>query len=331
MRIIPIVALPNQSISVRVDDSRYDIKLKETRGVMMCDITRDDEVLLSGARIVAGTPILLYDYLEQGNFFIMTDGDELPEWSKFGITQSLIYLTAAECKALTPPPYSPVTYSFSPDVVPGLAGWWRADLSSSIIADTDGRVSAWNDLSGNGYHWTQSDNAKKPITGAEYQEGMNTLVFNNDVMLGNAGLNSLMNGDYTLYSIAANRVSGADGVLYNFAESGGNGTFFRNDFSNTSMKFATGDVDSNNFTYTASTDPAIVNIRRASALGKAWRNDQTGSSIAAANFTPSGIFLGAASDLGVPVNAKVMEVIFYVGAHSDERRAEINNYLARWM
>jgi hypothetical protein len=88
--------LPNQTVSLRLGDRLYTLTLKETRGVMSIDIIRDGAVLVSGLRLVAGTPVIPYRYLEDGNFILFTDSGDLPEYGKFGATQSLVYLTAEE-------------------------------------------------------------------------------------------------------------------------------------------------------------------------------------------------------------------------------------------
>lgn len=100
MRTINLIAIPNQSLSVRLDDVRYEFRFKETNGIMMVDITRNDVVILSGQRIVAGTPLIPYTYLEHGNFFILTEDEDLPYYTQFGITQSFVYLTVAEIEAI---------------------------------------------------------------------------------------------------------------------------------------------------------------------------------------------------------------------------------------
>ena len=96
---LQIDPIPNQSFTVRLDNQRYDITLKETRGVMSANIARNDVELLTGARVVAGTPLLPYRYQEEGNFFLLTDAGDLPDYTKFGITQSLVYLTIEEVEA----------------------------------------------------------------------------------------------------------------------------------------------------------------------------------------------------------------------------------------
>jgi hypothetical protein len=97
---IDLAAIPNQTVSIRLDDQLYKITVRETRGVMSVDIVRDDVELVMGARIVAGTPLLPYLYQEVGNFVLLTEDEEYPYYTKFGDSQSLVYVTPAEIATL---------------------------------------------------------------------------------------------------------------------------------------------------------------------------------------------------------------------------------------
>lgn len=100
MQKISLAAIPNQSFSVVLDDRSYIFVIRTTVNVMSVDITRDTTVLELGARIVAGTPLLPYRYQEDGNFLITTQNGEYPFYTQFGITQFLIYASAAEIAAI---------------------------------------------------------------------------------------------------------------------------------------------------------------------------------------------------------------------------------------
>lgn len=100
MRTIPLAAIANQELSVRLDDQRLVLRLKEAQGVMVADLDRDGVRVISGVRVLAGEPIIPYRYLESGNFMLLTLNDELPDWRSFTTTQNLIYLTTAEVNAL---------------------------------------------------------------------------------------------------------------------------------------------------------------------------------------------------------------------------------------
>lgn len=100
MQVVPLQAVPNQEMSVRLADRRFVLRIKEAAGVMVCDVAVDGVTILLATRIVAGTPIIPYAYLEAGNLLLLTDAGDLPDYAKFGVTQSLVYLSAAEIAAL---------------------------------------------------------------------------------------------------------------------------------------------------------------------------------------------------------------------------------------
>lgn len=95
MRNIPIVAVPNQSLSVTLGGSRWDIRLRVACASMVADIARDGDDVVRGQRVVAGEPIIPYSYLSGGdaiNFGVVTPDDEYPWWEKFGDTHRLVTL-----------------------------------------------------------------------------------------------------------------------------------------------------------------------------------------------------------------------------------------------
>lgn len=96
---IGLAAVPNQSLTVQILDRVYFISVRETNGVMSASITRDDLPLIENVRVTAGTPLLPYRHQEDGNFLITVEGEALPYFDQFGITQFLIYLTAEELAA----------------------------------------------------------------------------------------------------------------------------------------------------------------------------------------------------------------------------------------
>ena len=95
---IPLQTIANQELSIPLEDARYVITVKEASGGMVCTVQRGDTVLIQNVRLCANTPVLPYEYLQQGagNFFMSTQGDALPWWEQFGITQFMVYLTADE-------------------------------------------------------------------------------------------------------------------------------------------------------------------------------------------------------------------------------------------
>ena len=95
---LPLQAVPNQAFSALLDGLSYRITLKQATGVMVATISIDDEEVISGSRFFADSPLISYPHLEKGggNFVMTTEGDALPAFDQFGITQFLIYVTADE-------------------------------------------------------------------------------------------------------------------------------------------------------------------------------------------------------------------------------------------
>lgn len=97
---IPLAAIPNQAFTVALDGHNYAFKIYAIDDCMAVDLTRDNTLILSGQRVVANFPIIPYGYLENGNFIFDTFNDDLPYYTQFGITQSLIYASALELSTL---------------------------------------------------------------------------------------------------------------------------------------------------------------------------------------------------------------------------------------
>lgn len=97
---IALAAIANQSLSIRLEDRLYNIAVWATRGVMSADIQRDGTYIVRGARIVSGTPLIPYRYLENGNFVLLTENEEYPDYTLFGVSQNLVYVTIAELEEL---------------------------------------------------------------------------------------------------------------------------------------------------------------------------------------------------------------------------------------
>lgn len=96
---VGIATLANQALSIQLDERFYEIELREANGVMSATITRDGVTLISNVRVTAGTPLLPYRYQESGNFIMTTDGEAIPYWDQFNVTQFLVYLSADELAA----------------------------------------------------------------------------------------------------------------------------------------------------------------------------------------------------------------------------------------
>lgn len=97
MQIIDLDQVPNQAFSVTLDGNRWDFVIKQAVTSMIADVTLNDERILSGQILVAGTPIIPYQHMQgSGNFLIITEFEELPNWERFGVDQQMVYASAQE-------------------------------------------------------------------------------------------------------------------------------------------------------------------------------------------------------------------------------------------
>lgn len=100
MNLVDIQSIPNQKFSVTLENSFYDIAIKEANGAMAIDIVRDGVAIVTGQRIVAGTMIIPYLYLETGNFFMINMADSLIYYPEFSVSQFLVYLSRQDLEVM---------------------------------------------------------------------------------------------------------------------------------------------------------------------------------------------------------------------------------------
>lgn len=98
---IPLQSIPNQTVSVALDNQRYELTLKTVGTVMAADLLINEVLILQGARLVGGTPLIPYRYLQNGNFLLTTEDNCYPFYTLFGVTQFLVYFSPAELGMIT--------------------------------------------------------------------------------------------------------------------------------------------------------------------------------------------------------------------------------------
>lgn len=95
MELIPLAAVPNQSVAFNADGAYWQVRLFQAVNKMHADITRNGTVLITGTPCFGGIGVLPYEYLYLptfGNFVFDSDVD----WTAFGTSCRLYYLTAIE-------------------------------------------------------------------------------------------------------------------------------------------------------------------------------------------------------------------------------------------
>lgn len=100
MRTIPLSRVPNQELTVTLNQNRWTLRIKVGVNMMFAELHFNDEPLLLGQRLVAGTPLIPYRHLQgNGNFWLLTEGGKSPWWERFGIDQLLTYAAPGELDA----------------------------------------------------------------------------------------------------------------------------------------------------------------------------------------------------------------------------------------
>lgn len=97
MAVLTLEQTPAQSLSFVVGSTRIDLRLFDLGPDfgMAADVSVDGDLILSAVRLLAGTPLIPFAYLEQGNLIFVTEGAD-PDWREFGRSQQLVYLTEAD-------------------------------------------------------------------------------------------------------------------------------------------------------------------------------------------------------------------------------------------
>lgn len=109
---VPIQSIPNQKFSITLDNNIFDISIRATNRVMSVSLSINSVETISNLRAVSGGLIIPSRYEEAGNFMFITGNYDLPDYTKFNVTQSLIYFTAAELASYRLPPTVPLNDSF---------------------------------------------------------------------------------------------------------------------------------------------------------------------------------------------------------------------------
>lgn len=104
MQIVPLQAAPSQTFSfIDPDNNEWNIAVKLVSEQMAFSFTRNGTLLLENITAVAGYRIIPYDYLEDGNFVMITQSQQVPDYNQFGLTQQLVFLTEAEILSFRQP------------------------------------------------------------------------------------------------------------------------------------------------------------------------------------------------------------------------------------
>lgn len=98
---IDLQQIANQEFMRIINNVRYKIRLRTFHNLTLADVYIDDEPVKLGVRCVGNEPLIPYKYLTQGgNFMFVCPDYDYPHYTKFGLTQSLVYLTDSELEEI---------------------------------------------------------------------------------------------------------------------------------------------------------------------------------------------------------------------------------------
>ncbi len=91
---IPLEVLPNQSLTIRLGDNRYIIRLITISDALMgISITRDDIILMQNQRAIPKKKILPgYKAGRYGNFVFITQDETYPYYTEFNNGHELYFI-----------------------------------------------------------------------------------------------------------------------------------------------------------------------------------------------------------------------------------------------
>ncbi len=104
MQTVPIQAIPQQTFTyIDPSNNTWSIGIRNVAMQMAFTFSLNGKLLIQNICAVAGYRIIPYDYLENGNFVLITQNFQLPDYTQFGTTQTLVFLSEADILAFRSP------------------------------------------------------------------------------------------------------------------------------------------------------------------------------------------------------------------------------------
>ncbi len=104
MQTVPIQAIPSQTFTfIDPSNNTWEIGVRSVAMQVAFSITLNGVLLIQNVCAVAGYRIIPYDYLELGNFVLITQNLQVPDYAQFGINQTLVFLSETDILAFRAP------------------------------------------------------------------------------------------------------------------------------------------------------------------------------------------------------------------------------------
>lgn len=104
MQTIAFQSIPSQVFNyIDPAGNQWDIGIRLVSQQVAFSFTLNGATLITGITAVPNVPIIPYQYLENGNFLITTQNQQIVDYTQFGLTQTLYFLEPADLAALRQP------------------------------------------------------------------------------------------------------------------------------------------------------------------------------------------------------------------------------------
>ncbi len=223
----------------------------------------------------------------------------------------------------------------TPVVPSGLQAWYRAD--KGVAAGSGNNVTQWSDLSGNGYHVTQTvDTSKEPLLVAGAMNGQPALQFTPQQVLKTNVVKNLEGGgsDVTVIAVIAPSSSQSYGsTVYSWGTDGNVAFGLSSSASNSYLLYWGADngstVNTPSTAATAGQVQVLSEVKSGTAAASYLNGASTGTSAVPAGMaqTPAVLAMGNAAYPYYGFTGQIAEVLIYNRALSDSERQQIEAQL----
>ncbi len=101
MQLIPLQKITNQAFTVTLNDTNYRIAIRTIQGLTFLSVWQNGEVLFYNQICTPNAFVNPYNYVSNnGKLYFKCLDNEYPNYTQFGNTQQLYFLTPEEVEAL---------------------------------------------------------------------------------------------------------------------------------------------------------------------------------------------------------------------------------------
>lgn len=197
-----------------------------------------------------------------------------------------------------------------------LAGWWAAD---AIVGKANNDpIAQWNDLSGNGYHFTQSNPVFQPLYKTAQKNGLPGLLFDNT----DDGFTSTLwlVAPFTVFAVyAATNTTGNHRVLNGGTYNWLIGPYGGNYQYNNGLFISDGAITAGQYNIFAATNTATA--------GQFWKNN-TAVGTNSAGVVPGFLTMGSMGIVAEKTDSTVLELMAYTRVLDTDELTAIYQYLS---